>query len=87
MNSTWYRGVVVGVDGSHESMAALRWAAYAADLHGARLTVVAAHPVPPEAGPGLSSLAEDAHEHARRPGTARSAASGRTGRRDARPAR
>jgi nucleotide-binding universal stress UspA family protein len=65
MESTWYRGVIVGVDGSHESMAALRWAAYAADLHGARLTVVAAHPVPPEAGPGLSSLIEDAHEHAR----------------------
>jgi nucleotide-binding universal stress UspA family protein len=65
MDKTWYRGVIVGVDGSHESMAALRWAAYAADLHGARLTVVAAHPVPPEAGPGLSSLIEDAHDRVR----------------------
>lgn len=66
MDNTWYRRVIVGVDGSHESLAALRWAARAADLHGAPLTVVAAHPVPPEAGPGLSSLGRDAHEQARR---------------------
>jgi nucleotide-binding universal stress UspA family protein len=65
MNNTWYRSVVVGVDGSDESLAALNWATLAADLHGARLTVVAAHPVPPEAGPGMSSLIEDAHEQAR----------------------
>jgi nucleotide-binding universal stress UspA family protein len=65
MNNTWYRDVVVGVDGSDESLAALSWATLTADLHGARLTVVAAHPVPPEAGPGMTNLIEDAHEHAR----------------------
>ncbi|PUB29827.1 nucleotide-binding universal stress UspA family protein [Promicromonospora sp. AC04] len=65
MNNTWYRSVVVGVDGSDESLAALSWATLTADVHGARLAVVAAHPVPPEAGPGASSLIEDAHEQAR----------------------
>jgi len=65
MDSAWYRSVVVGVDGSDESLAALNWATLTADLHGARLTVVAAHPVPPEAGPGMTNLIEDAREHAR----------------------
>ncbi|GHH77986.1 universal stress protein [Promicromonospora soli] len=66
MNYTWYRGIVVGVDGSQESLSALNWATLTADRHGARLTVVAVHPVPPEAGPGTSSLIEDAREQARR---------------------
>ncbi|MFC8798044.1 universal stress protein [Promicromonospora sp. NPDC057138] len=65
MDSTWYRSVVVGVDGSDVSLAALNWATLTADVHGARLTVVAAHPVPPEAGPEISNLIEDAHEQAR----------------------
>ncbi|WP_369369870.1 universal stress protein [Promicromonospora sp. Populi] len=46
MSINWYQGVVVGVDGSHESLAALDWATHTADLHDARLTVVAAYAVP-----------------------------------------
>jgi nucleotide-binding universal stress UspA family protein len=37
------RDIVVGVDGSTESDAALRWAAHEAQRHGARLTVLHAH--------------------------------------------
>ncbi|WP_423464435.1 universal stress protein [Promicromonospora sp. MS192] len=66
MNSAWYHGVVVGVDGTAESMSALDWAARTADLHRARLTVVAAYPTPLEPGPGASSLALDAREQAHR---------------------
>jgi nucleotide-binding universal stress UspA family protein len=47
MRSNWYRGIVVGVDGSAESMAAVDWAALAADRHGARLTVLGAYVTPP----------------------------------------
>jgi nucleotide-binding universal stress UspA family protein len=47
MRSNWYRGIVVGVDGSAESMAAVDWAALAADRHGARLTVLGAYVIPP----------------------------------------
>lgn len=46
MTTTWYQGIVVGVDGSDESLAALDWAAHAADLHDAGLTVVATYLVP-----------------------------------------
>ena len=64
-NNNWYRRVIVGVDGSDESLAALNWATLATDVHGARLVVVAAHPVSAEAGPETSSLIEEAHEEAR----------------------
>lgn len=64
MNNTWYRSVVVGVDGSDESLAALSWATVTADLHGARLAVVAAHPVEADADPAAAGLAEEARERA-----------------------
>lgn len=64
MNNTWYRSVVVGVDGSDESLAALSWATVTADLHGARLAVVAAHPVEADADPAAVGLAEEARERA-----------------------
>lgn len=66
MNNTWYRSVVVGVDGSDESLAALSWATATADLHGARLAVVAAHPVEADADPTAAGLAEEAREQAHR---------------------
>lgn len=66
MNNTWYRTVVVGVDGSDESLAALSWATATADLHGARLAVVAAHPVEADADPAAAGLAEEARERAHR---------------------
>lgn len=62
MNNTWYRSVVVGVDGSDESLAALSWATVTADLHGARLAVVAAHPVEVDAEPAAAGLVEEARE-------------------------
>lgn len=46
MEKSWYRGVVVGVDGSGHGMAALDWAARTADRHGARLTALACYVVP-----------------------------------------
>jgi nucleotide-binding universal stress UspA family protein len=64
MNNTWYRSVVVGVDGSDESLAALSWATVTADLHGARLAVVAAHPVDVDAEPAAAGLVEEARERA-----------------------
>lgn len=66
MNNTWYRTVVVGVDGSDESLAALSWATATADLHGARLAVVAAHPSEADAHPAAAGLAEEAREQAHR---------------------
>lgn len=66
MDNTWYRNVVVGVDGSDESLAALNWATVTADLHGARLAVVAAHPVEADADPAVASLAEEARGQAHR---------------------
>ncbi|WP_285102133.1 universal stress protein [Promicromonospora sp. MEB111] len=47
MRNAWYRGIVVGVDGSAHSMAAVDWAALTADRHGARLTVLSAYVTPP----------------------------------------
>lgn len=66
MDNTWYRNVVVGVDGSDESLAALSWATVTADLHGASLAVVAAHPVEADADPAVAGLAEEARERAHR---------------------
>lgn len=65
MDSTWYRGIAVGVDGSDESLAALDWAARTADMHGARLTVVATYPVPTTLAPGYGDLASSAQDAAR----------------------
>ncbi|GAB4086636.1 universal stress protein [Myceligenerans cantabricum] len=53
MNSTWDRGVVVGVDGSPESLTALDWAASTATRHDARLTVLAAYEPEQDPTPGL----------------------------------
>lgn len=65
MSCNWYRGVVVGVDGSEESMGALDWAARTADRHDARLTVLSAYTVPPspvipEVGFTVADAREDA---------------------------
>ncbi|MGI5191615.1 universal stress protein [Promicromonospora sp. CA-289599] len=65
MSTTWYHDIVVGIDGSHESLAALDWAARAADLHRAHLTVVAAYapPMTPDPGIGdpIGELRDQAH--------------------------
>ncbi|MEU4385658.1 universal stress protein [Promicromonospora sp. NPDC023805] len=65
MDNTWYRGIAVGVDGSDESLAALDWAARTADMHGARLTVVATYPLPTTLAPGYGDLASTAKGAAR----------------------
>lgn len=65
MSITWYRGIVVGVDGSDESLAALEWAARAADVHEARLTVVASHATPATPAPGFGDAAREAQDEAR----------------------
>lgn len=46
MSATWSRGVVVGFDGSADSLQALRWALGAAERHDAPLTVASAYAVP-----------------------------------------
>lgn len=66
MDNTWYRNVVVGVDGSDESLAALSWATVTADLHGARLAVVAAYPVEVDTDPAVAGFAAEARERAHR---------------------
>lgn len=68
MHNTWYRGIVVGVDGSAESMAAVDWAALTADRHEARLTVLGAYMTPPPAtmsatiGVSIADLRADARD-------------------------
>ncbi|MFI2363079.1 universal stress protein [Promicromonospora sp. NPDC019610] len=67
MGSTWQRGIVVGVDGSPESMAAVDWAALTADRHGAALTVLSAYVTPPSnmagtMGVSVADLRADAHD-------------------------
>lgn len=66
MSITWYDGIVVGVDGSAESLAALAWAARAADLHEARLTVVATYGVPITQDPGIGGLIGEMRDQAYR---------------------
>jgi nucleotide-binding universal stress UspA family protein len=66
MNINWYKGIVVGVDGSDESLAALDWAARAADLHEARLTVVATYTVPTAPVLGVRDSIMDAQQEAHR---------------------
>ncbi len=65
MSINWYQDIVVGVDGSQESLEALDWAARAADLHDAHLTVVVAYAVPitPDSGTGdlIGDLRDQAH--------------------------
>lgn len=70
MSITWYHGISVGVDGSEESLAALDWAARAADLHEARLTVVATYTVPITPDPGIGDLIGEMRDHAERAGQA-----------------
>lgn len=65
MTTTWYQGIVVGVDGSDESLAALDWAARAADRHDARLTVVATYLVPFTPDPGIGDPIGEVREAAR----------------------
>jgi nucleotide-binding universal stress UspA family protein len=45
--------IVVGVDGSDESVSALRWAVDAAGRHDAALDVIHVHPDPPMVGAGI----------------------------------
>lgn len=66
MSITWYDGIVVGVDGSAESLAALDWAARAADLHATHLTVVATYGVPITPDPGIGGLIGEMRAQARR---------------------
>lgn len=53
MSNTWYQGLVVGIDGSDESMAALDWAVRTADLYGAHLSAVATYAPPIAPDPGI----------------------------------
>jgi nucleotide-binding universal stress UspA family protein len=46
MQATTVQKIVVGVDGSHNSLAALRWAAAQADVHDAQLVAVHAYRTP-----------------------------------------
>jgi nucleotide-binding universal stress UspA family protein len=64
MTTTWHRGIVVGVDGSDESLAALDWAAHSADLHDARLTIVTTYLAPPD--PGIGDPVGEVRDAARR---------------------
>lgn len=64
MSITWYRGIAVGVDGSEESLSALDWAAHAADVHEARLTVVATHATPATPVPGFGDSTRDNRDEA-----------------------
>ncbi|MBO0610727.1 universal stress protein [Myceligenerans salitolerans] len=66
MSIAWYDGIVVGVDGSAESLAALDWAAHAAELHEARLTVVATYGVPIGRDPGVGGLIGEMRDQAGR---------------------
>lgn len=66
MSITWHRGVVVGVDGSVESMAALDWAARTADLHDAPLTILVAYSLPVTLDPGTGGFVGEVRDEARR---------------------
>lgn len=66
MSITWYRGIAVGVDGSEESLAAVDWAARAADLHEARLTVIATYITPLTPDPGIGNPVAQVRDAAER---------------------
>ena len=67
MSINWYHGgIVVGVDGSAESLAAVDWAARAADLHDARLTVLSTYSVPITSDPGIGGLIGEIRDEAHR---------------------
>lgn len=66
MDTMWDKGVVVGVDGSPESLAALDWAASAADRHRGRLTVLSMYETARVAVPGSQGELEDPHVAAER---------------------
>lgn len=61
MTNTWHRTVVVGVDGSENSLAAVDFAATEADLHGLPLLLLSAYPpyrvAAPDTGPHISLTA------------------------------
>jgi nucleotide-binding universal stress UspA family protein len=76
MTTTWHRGIVVGVDGSDESLAALDWAAHSADLHDARLTIVTTYLAPPD--PGIGDPVGEVRDAARRAAEAARTRPGRT---------
>lgn len=59
MDSTWQHGVVVGVDGSPESLAALDWAAAAAERHQTHLTVLSAYETARDPMPGVQAELKD----------------------------
>ncbi|WP_280459524.1 universal stress protein [Nocardia carnea] len=59
MNAYTSPPIVVGVDGSPESMDALRWAAATAEQHHAPLTLVYGVGAPIDYGPGLSAVVFD----------------------------
>jgi nucleotide-binding universal stress UspA family protein len=64
MNNIWYRDIVVGVDGSEESLTAVDWAARAAESHGARLTVVATYAMPRSPDPGIGDIIGEIRDEA-----------------------
>ena len=66
MNTTWYRDIVVGVDGSEESLGAVDWAARTADAHDARLSVMATYAMPRTPDPGVSDIIGEIRAEARR---------------------
>ncbi|MDR7381795.1 universal stress protein [Promicromonospora iranensis] len=66
MSITWYRGIVVGVDGSDESLAALDWAARAADLHDACLTAITTYITPMTPDPGIGNPVAQVRDDAER---------------------
>lgn len=66
MSITRYHGIVVGVDGSEESLAAVDWAARAADIHDARLTVVATYGMPLRPDVGIGNGIGEGQDEARR---------------------
>lgn len=59
MDNTWHKGIVVGIDGSSESLAALDWAVSAADRHKAQLTVLAAYETARDPMPGVQAELKD----------------------------
>lgn len=66
MNTTWYRDIVVGVDGSEESLTAVDWAVRTADAHDARLTVVATYAMPRTPDPGIGDIIGEIRDEANR---------------------
>ncbi|GAA2234750.1 universal stress protein [Promicromonospora sukumoe] len=64
MGKSWQRGIVVGMDGSEQSLAAMDWAVLAADRHGTRLTVLSAYAALPVAAAALDTSIADLRSEA-----------------------